>query len=92
MNQNVPIVVLLLMVGAYCVQLRRRRLQAGQPITPRDIVLAMAVSWALGWCCLGLPPLFEWGQHVPWSQIVRASLLLMGLAIGPLVFVLAATR
>jgi hypothetical protein len=91
MYRSGSIVILIIMVCVLTVRFGRQRRQSGRPVTPRDIVLVMAVNWALGWFWLGLPSLVDWGRHMPWSEVVKGALLLFGLAIAPLVLVLTAT-
>ncbi len=85
------VVIMILLVCVLSTQYGRRKRQSGQRVTARDVVLAMAASWALGWFWLGLPALCEWGRHMPWSEILPAALCLVGIAIAPLALVLAAT-
>jgi hypothetical protein len=91
MFQRVSILIFIVMVCTFSARLGRRRRQSGRHVTPRDTTLVMTATWALAWVWLGLPPLIDWGQHMPWPEIIPAALFLFGLAIAPLVLVLAAT-
>jgi hypothetical protein len=89
--QSGSIVVLIIFVCASSARFGRQRRQLGRPVTPREVLLVMAGTWALAWLWLGLPSLADWGRHMPWSEVIRAALGLFGLAIAPLTFVLAVT-
>jgi hypothetical protein len=91
MFQRGSIVILIIMVCIISARFGRQRRQSGRHVTPLDVVLVMTVTWALAWVWLGLPPLVDWGRHMPWSEVIPAALILFGLAIAPLVLVLAAT-
>ncbi len=91
MYQKGSIVILIVMVCVFSARFGRQRRRSGRPVTPRDVVLIMAAAWALGWFWLGVPSLVDWGRHMPWSEIVPGVFFLLGLAIAPLVLVLAAT-
>jgi hypothetical protein len=91
MYRSGSIAVLIIMVCAFSARFGRQRRQSGRPVTPRDIVLVMAVTWALAWFWLGLPSLVDWGRHMPWSEVIPAAIFLFGLAIVPVVLVLTAT-
>lgn len=91
MYQIGSIAVLIIMVCTLSARFGRQRHQSGRLVKPRDILLAMAGSWALAWLWLGLPPLASWARHMPWSEVIPAALALFGLAIAPLALVLIAT-
>lgn len=83
-------IILILSVCVCSARFGRQRRQSGRRVSPRDVLLVMAVCWAAGWFALGLPSLIAWGRHMPWSEIVPATLLLLGLATAPLLLMLAA--
>jgi hypothetical protein len=91
MYPRVSILILIAIVCTFSARFGRRRRQSGRHVTPRDTVLVMTTTWVLAWVWLGLPPLVDWGRHMPWSEVIPAALFLLGLAIAPLVLVLAAT-
>lgn len=91
MFRNVSILILISMVCIFSARFGRQRRQSGRPVTPRDTVFIMAVTWAMGWFWLGLPPLLDWGRHMPWSEVIPAAFFLIGLAFVPLVVVFTAT-
>ena len=80
MYQRGSIVIMILMVCVFSARFGRQRRRSGRPVTPRDAVLVMALTWALAWFWLGLPPLVDWGRHMPWSEVIPAALFLFGLA------------
>jgi hypothetical protein len=90
-SQRWSMVLLVFVICVVFSRFGRHKRQSGRPVTPRDYVFAMAAAWALGWLWIGLPSLADWGSHMPWSEILPATLFLIGLAFFPLIFALAAT-
>ena len=63
----------------------RQRRKSGRRVSPRDVVVIMALTWAGTWPVLVLPSL----AHLPRTEILAVSLVLLALSLTPLVFVLA---
>ena len=91
MHQRWSIPFMIVMVMTWSALYGRKRRQSGRPLTPFDQLLLGACNWAFCWLWVGLPSLLDWGQHMPWSEIVPAALFLFVLAVAPLGLFLTAT-